>query len=91
MRHNKKICALAMVGSLVGCYPSTQSSYSPTAWEQPQPVHFFYGQVVAIRPAEIAYGAPAGFGFRARWSPWLAGISAGATEASGGFGATAGG
>jgi hypothetical protein len=91
MRIVKTFSVLVALGGLAGCYPPTQSSYSPAAWEQPQPVHSFYGRIVAIRPADIAYGAPAGFGLRARWSPWLAGISAGGDGPSGGFGATVAG
>jgi hypothetical protein len=91
MRPVKTLFALVVLGSLAGCYPLTQSSYSPKVWEQPQPVHFFYGRIVAIRPADIAYGAPAGFGLRARWSPWLAGVSAVGEGPSGGVGVTAAG
>jgi hypothetical protein len=91
MRSGKTLFALVLLGSLAGCYPPTQSSYSPAVWEQPQPVDFFYGTIVAIRPAEINYGSPAGFGLRARWSPWLAGLSAGGSGPSGGLGATAAG
>jgi hypothetical protein len=43
MPPGKTLFALAMLGSLPGCYPPTQSSYSPKVWEQTQPVHFFYG------------------------------------------------
>jgi outer membrane lipoprotein SlyB len=85
------VSALALLGGVGGCYPTTQSSYEPAVWEQPQHVDFFYGTLVSIRPAQIAYGGPAGFGLRARWSPWLAGLSAEAGGPSGGFGATAAG
>jgi hypothetical protein len=90
MRPGKTLFALVVLGSLAGCYPPTQSSYSPTVWEQPQPVHFFYGQIVAIRPAEIAYGAPAGFGAKLGLSPYLAGIHAGAAGPAGGIGVSGG-
>jgi outer membrane lipoprotein SlyB len=90
MSLNKTLSALIMLGSLSGCFPPSQSSYSPTVWEQPQPVHFYYGRVVAIRPAEIAYGGIAGFGIRAGLAPgWVAGIGAGGSGPSGGFGVTA--
>jgi len=77
--------------SVTGCFPPTQGAYGPAVWEQPQPVHFFYGQLVPMQPVQIDYRAPAGSGLRARWSPWLAGLSAKAEGPSGGFGATAAG
>ena len=48
MRPDKTLFALFMLGTLAGCYPPTQSSYSPTISEQPQPLHPSYG-----------YGGPA--------------------------------
>jgi hypothetical protein len=90
MQLNKTLAAFVMVGGLVGCYPPTQSSYSPTVWEQPQPVHFFYGQIVAIRPAEVAYGGPAGFGAKVGLSPYLVGVHAGGAGPAGGVGVSAG-
>jgi hypothetical protein len=90
MNFVRAISAVVLLGSLGGCYPPTQSAYSPAVWEQPQPVHFFYGRLVAIRPAEIAYGGPAGVGLRLRPAPWyLAGVGAGATGPSGGVGVAA--
>ncbi len=91
MRIIKALSALALLGSVSACYPPTQSAYGPAVWETPQRVGFFYGQLVSVRPANIAYGGPAGFGLRARWSPWLAGLSAQAGGPSGGFGATVAG
>ena len=90
MRSNKTAFAFIMLGSLAGCYPPTQSSYSPTVWEQPQPVHFFYGWIVAQRPAEIAYGTPAGFGAKVGLSPYLVGVHAGAAGGAGGIGVSGG-
>jgi hypothetical protein len=53
-------------------------------------VHFYYGRLVATRPAEIAYGGIAGFGVRAGSAPgWVAGVGAGGSGSSGGFGVTA--
>ena len=91
MNFVRAIFAMALLGAGAGCNPQTQSSYKPAVWEQPQHVGFFYGTLVSIRPSNIDYGAPAGFGLRARWSPWLAGLSAEAEGPSGGFGATAAG
>ena len=90
MRLDKTLFALIMLGSLAGCYPPSQSSYNPTVWEQPQPVHFFYGRLVAIRPAQIAYGGPAGFGAKVGLSPYLAGVQAGAAGPAGGIGVSGG-
>jgi hypothetical protein len=74
MRPDRILFALITLGDLVGGYLPTQSSYSPTVWKQPQPVHFFYGTIVAIRSAEIAYGGPAGLGAKvvklALGEPW---------------------
>src|SRR5690349_11270830 len=82
---------LAAASCLAGCYPPSQSSYPPIAWEQPLPVHLFYGRVVAISPAEIAYpGATAGVGLRIGLSPYVAGVGAGAAGPAGGFGVAAG-
>jgi hypothetical protein len=45
---------LALVG---GCaYPGGnpgQPAYRPTAYEQPQPVDFFYGRIIDVRPAAL--------------------------------------
>jgi hypothetical protein len=43
MRPDKTLFALIMLGALPSCYPPTQSSYSPTISEQPQPLHPSYG------------------------------------------------
>jgi hypothetical protein len=44
MRPNRIFFAVAVLASLAGCYPPTQTSYtSPTALEQPQPLHPSYG------------------------------------------------
>lgn len=90
MHFVKAISALMLLGSLAGCYPPTQSAYGPDVWERPQLVHFFYGRLVAIRPAEIAYGGPAGVAAGLRPAPWhLAGVGAGAAGPSRGVGITA--
>jgi hypothetical protein len=90
MRFVTAISALSLLAGLAGCYPPSQSSYNPVVWEQPQPAHFFYGRLVAIRPSEIAYGGIAGFGVRAGFAPgWVAGVGAGGSGSSGGFGVTA--
>jgi hypothetical protein len=39
MRPDKTLFVLIMLGALAGCYLPTQSSYSPTISEQPQPLH----------------------------------------------------
>lgn len=58
----KTICALAIVGSVTGCFPPTQSGYSPAVVEQPQSVNFFYGTVIGVRPATLEYGYETGIG-----------------------------
>jgi hypothetical protein len=80
----RTISALALVAGLVGCYPPTQTGYNPAVVEQPQPVHFFYGELVDVRPASLEYGYEAGIGATARLSPWLAGLHFGGNGPSGG-------
>jgi hypothetical protein len=70
---------------LVGCNPPTQSGYSPSVVEQPQPVHFFYGTLVGIRPATLEYGNEAGIGVGIGLSPWLAGLHVGGYGPAGGL------
>jgi hypothetical protein len=43
MRPDKTLFALIMLGSLAGCYPPAQSSFSPLPAEPPQPLHPAYG------------------------------------------------
>lgn len=43
MRPGKTLFALAVLASLVGCYPPTEVGHSPTASDQPQPLHPSYG------------------------------------------------
>jgi hypothetical protein len=45
MQPDKTLFALIMLGALASCYLPTQSSYSPTISEQPQPLHpsYVYG------------------------------------------------
>jgi hypothetical protein len=43
MRPEKTLFALAMLASLVGCYPPTEASHGPTVLDQPQPLHPSYG------------------------------------------------
>ena len=56
MRPNKTLIALIMLGALAGCYPPTQSGYSPTVSEQPQPLHPSYGYAeatVSVPPSAL--------------------------------------
>jgi len=43
MRPDKTFFVLITLGALTSCYPQTQSSYSPTTSEQPQPLYASYG------------------------------------------------
>jgi hypothetical protein len=91
MRSARTIPALALLASLAGCYPPTQSGYSPTVFEQPQPVHFFYGRLIQIRAASLEYGNDVGIGATAvaRW-PVSAGIHVGGAGTAGGARISAG-
>ena len=62
MRVARTAIALALLQGLAGCYPATQTEYSPAVVEQPQPVHFFYGTLVDVRNATLEYGHETGFG-----------------------------
>jgi hypothetical protein len=89
------IPALILVGSLVGCSTTTslptQTSYRVANLEQPQPVHYFYGTLVDVRPGSLEFGYEAGIGLTPRLGPWLAGLHVGAygprgyVKLSGGF------
>src|SRR5271166_4144045 len=65
----RTISALALLGILAGCYPPTQTAYAPVVVEQPQPVHFFYGRLIDVRPATLEYGQPVGIAAKVipRW------------------------
>ncbi len=84
IRLARTILALLLLGSLVGCYPPTQTQYSPAAVGQPMPVHFFYGRLVDVRPATLEYGNGAGIGVAPGFSPYLAGIHLGGEGPAGG-------
>jgi hypothetical protein len=73
----KTIFAFALIGMLAGCYPPTQTQYSPSVVEQPQPVHFFYGTLIDVRPAALEPGTEPGIGATASLSPWIAGLHVG--------------
>jgi hypothetical protein len=66
MRFGSSVIALSFLALMGGCaypvYPG-QPSYPPTAVEQPQPVDFFYGTVVDIRPVPVHYRDGGGFAF----------------------------
>lgn len=87
MRVLKAISLLALLGALTGCYPPTQTQYSPTVVEQPQPVHFFYGTLIAQpRLVSFRYGNTAGFGAALfRTSPYAAGLVVSGHDATAGL------
>lgn len=56
MRPDKTLFVLIMLGALASCYLPTQSSYSPTISEQPQPLHPPYGSggsAVSVPPLPL--------------------------------------
>ena len=59
MRPDKTLFALIMLGALASCYPPTQSSYSPTISEQPQPLHPSYEMGVGSKRPSSASDATA--------------------------------
>jgi hypothetical protein len=84
--------AIALAALLAGCYPPTQTEYSPTLAEQPQPVHFFYGTLIDRRAATFKYGNTAGFGAALLPTyPYLAGVTVSANGPTAGIGAAFGG
>jgi hypothetical protein len=92
MHFVRVISALALLGSVAGCaFPRTQTQYNPAAVEQPQPVNFFYGKLVAVNVASLEYPYEPGIGVRPGLSPYLAGLhlagsgSAGGLRVTGGF------
>lgn len=62
MRFTRTTIALALMLGLPGCYPATQTEYSPAVVEQPQPVQFYYGTLVDVQNATLEYGHETGFG-----------------------------
>jgi hypothetical protein len=62
MRPDKILFALVMLGSLAGCYPPMPAnSNSPTALEQPRPLHPSYGYVglaTSAPPAPLTLPPP---------------------------------
>jgi hypothetical protein len=62
----RTVSALALVVTVAGCtYPHTQTSYAPSAVEQPRPVDFFYGRLVDVHRASLEYPYEAGLGLGA--------------------------
>jgi hypothetical protein len=85
----KAVYALALVGVVAGCYPRTQTEYDPDVFEQPQPVHFFYGTLIAP-PRQVSLEYNRIFGIGAAFygtSPYVAGVVVGGSGGSGGLGA----
>jgi hypothetical protein len=83
MRSIRSILVASLIASLGGCYSpapqqSGQAAYAPSLVDQPQAVDFFYGYVVAARPATVEYGdASAAIGISPRLPvPFLIGFSA---------------
>ncbi|HEV2098607.1 MAG TPA: hypothetical protein VGR45_06730, partial [Stellaceae bacterium] len=89
----KTIVALALAGAVAGCYPPTQTQYPPEVVEQPQPVHFFYGTLIAQpRQVSLHYGDTAGFGAALfPTSPYLAGVQISGRGGTAGLGAAVAG
>lgn len=92
----RSVFALALLGSLIGCSSTsslpTQTAYSVANIEQPQPVHFYCGMLVAVQPATINVSNEGGVGVTPRLGQWLLGLHAGSygpgtagIKVSGGF------
>jgi len=58
----RTVSAFAVLVSITGCFPPTQTQYSPTVVETPLPVEFFQGTLIDRRPATWAHGTIAGIG-----------------------------
>lgn len=92
MRVLNTISLVAFLGALTGCYPPTQTDYTPAAVEAPQSVHFYYGTLIDRRPATLAYGNSAGIGAAYfPTSPYFAGLQVAAKGNIAGIGAAFGG
>ena len=70
--------AFIVLGSLVACSSSsqlpTQRSYSVANIEQPQPVSFYCGTLLAVAPAILPNPTPPGVGITPGISRWLVGL-----------------
>ncbi len=85
----KVVSVLCFAATLGGCYPPTQTEYPPEVFEQPQPVHFFYGTLIA-QPRQVSLEYNRMFGVGAAFyptSPYVAGVVVGGNGGSGGIGA----
>jgi hypothetical protein len=92
MHFVRVISAVALLGSVVGCYPRTQTQYSPDVAERPQSVQFFQGTLIDRRPATFQYGTFAGVGAAlVPTNPYFAGLAAGGRGSTAGIGAAFGG
>jgi hypothetical protein len=77
---------------VTGCYPRTQTQYSPNLVEQPQSVQFFQGTLIDSRQASFDYNRSGGFGVALfPTSPYLAGVAIAGSDNSLGLGAAVGG
>ena len=88
----KMIFYSALLSVLTGCYPPTQTQYSPAVVEQPQSVHYCYGTLIDRRPASLEYGNTAGIGAAFfPTSPYLVGLQVAGNGPTLGIGAAFGG
>ena len=77
---------------LAGCFPRTQTQYSPAAVEAPLSVQFFQGTFIDSRPATFEYGTSAGIGAAiVPTYPYFAGLAVGGRGSSAGIGGALGG
>jgi hypothetical protein len=83
-----------LLGSLIGCSSSsglpTQRAYSVANIEQPQPVTFYCGTLLAAAPAILPNPIPPGIGITPGISRWLVGLHAGSSGPNAGIQVSAG-